>query len=194
MSLHILGGKLKGRKLKKLKSSKTRPTTSLIRKAVFDMLQKKIEGASFLDLFAGSGAIGFEALSRGAHHVTFVEANRNALVCIKQNISLFHFEKESTIFFLDVFDALNKIKKKQQQFQIIYVDPPYEERSIYQKLLLFLDTSSLLSKEGLLFFETPNSTPFITQKLNHLIFIDERRFGASLLRRYTTLTGSLIPK
>ena len=93
MSLRIIAGEFRNRLLKSPKSLQTRPTLAILRKAVFDILQPYIHQAHFLDLFAGSGLMGIEALSRGASHTTFVDNDRNAIRCIRENISLLNLQK-----------------------------------------------------------------------------------------------------
>lgn len=184
MSLRILGGKFGGRLLQAPRTSHTRPTTSMLRKAVFDILQTVIDDAAFLDLFAGSGAIGIEALSRGAKHATFVENQRDALRCIRHNLSTLQLESQSTFYPFDVFEALKKLEKRGQTFDIIYADPPYHKASLYLELLSCFDSSPLLNPNGLLFLESPTPAPFQNPSLLHLALIDERRFSTSLLHQY----------
>lgn len=188
MTLRVLGGKFRGRLLqsppKGQKGSQTRPTTSMLRKAVFDILQNSIEDTLFLDLFSGSGAMGIEALSRGAKHATFVESHKDALRCIKANLAALQLEKEATVYTFDVFDALKKLEKKGETFQIIYADPPYHKKSIYTDLLSYLDSSSLLAPQGILFLESLHPAPFQATDLQHLIPVDQRRFSTSLLHQY----------
>jgi len=188
--VRILGGRLKGRIIKTPQGTQTRPTTSLLRKALFDILQDKIEGARFLDLFAGSGAIGIEALSRGAQHVTFVESHRDAFSCIQKNLFLFQLHSQATSFFLDTFKALKKLEMQKQHFEIIYADPPYFSALIH-RLLNFLNFSSLLSKNALLFIEKPLTPCRWDHHFHNLILIDERRFGSSFLDQYRKVSDLL---
>jgi 16S rRNA (guanine966-N2)-methyltransferase len=182
MSLRILGGKFRGRLLHSPKGEQTRPTTSMLRKAVFDILQDRIEEKRFLDLFAGSGAMGFEALSRGAAHVTFVETNRLALKAIYQNLELLNIE--ATVLKKPAEEVL---KKSKESFDLIYADPPYEQKGVYEALLKGVDEGEILRIEGILFVES--KSPFPAQvKLKHLALIDERRFGSSLLRQYVRIS------
>ncbi|MGH7889446.1 MAG: 16S rRNA (guanine(966)-N(2))-methyltransferase RsmD [Thermodesulfobacteriota bacterium] len=183
MSLRILGGNLRGRLLQSPRGAQTRPTTSMLRKAVFDILRDAVQDAQFLDLFSGSGAMGIEALSRGAQHCIFVENHKDALKCIKANLSALNLEDQATVYPIHVFETLKKLEKKQQTFQIIYADPPYH-RNIYTELLLFLDSSPLLAKGGILFLESLHPAPFSNPPLLHLVPIDQRRFGTSLLHQY----------
>jgi 16S rRNA (guanine(966)-N(2))-methyltransferase RsmD len=184
MSLRVLGGKYRSLLLQSPRGAQTRPTTSMLRKAVFDIVQTTIEGTRFLDLFAGSGAMGIEALSRGATHATFVESHKDALRCIKANLASLKLEKEATVYSYDVFDVLKKLEKKGEAFDIIYADPPYHITTIYAELLSYLDSSTLLSKGGMLFLESLSPSPLNEIKLKHLMPIDQRRFGTSLLHRY----------
>lgn len=184
MSLRVLGGKYRSLLLQSPRGSSTRPTTSILRKAVFDMIQNTVEGSRFLDLFAGSGAMGIEALSRGATHATFVENHKDALRCIKANLAALKLEKEATLYSYDVFDVLKKLEKKGENFDFIYADPPYHITSIYEELLSYLDSSKLLSKGGTLFLESLSPSPLKKMELQHLVPIDQRRFGTSLLHQY----------
>ncbi len=182
MSLRVLGGKYRSLLLQSPRGAQTRPTTSMLRKAVFDMVQSSIEGSRFLDLFAGSGAIGIEALSRGAATATFVESHKDALRCIKANLAT--LKVEATVYSYDVFEVLKKLEKKGETFDIIYADPPYHITTIYEELLSYLDSSSLLSKGGTLFLESLSPSPLKKMELKHLLPIDQRRFGTSLLHQY----------
>ncbi len=184
MSLRVLGGKYRSLLLQSPRGAQTRPTTSMVRKAVFDIIQNSIEDSRFLDLFAGSGAMGIEALSRGATHATFVESQKDALRCIKANLTALKLEKEATVYSYDVFDVLKKLEKKGESFDIIYADPPYHLTSIYSELLAYLDASLLLSKGGILFLESLSPSPLKNMDLEHLVLIDQRRFGTSLLHQY----------
>ena len=184
--LNIIGGSLRSRLLKSPKGDKTRPTTALARKAVFDMLAPEIEGARFLDLFAGSGAMGIEALSRGATHATFVENGKEAFSCIRDNLKTFKLEGQSTLLSYDVKKALEMLGKKGELFDIIYCDPPYTLASIHLEVLSFLDKQPLLKPGGTLFLEegVPSSLDLQKPSLAHLVLKDSRRFGKSLVHRY----------
>ncbi len=184
MSLRVLGGKYRSLLLQSPRGAQTRPTTSMLRKAIFDIVQNTIEGSRFLDLFAGSGAIGIEALSRGATHATFVESHKDALRCIKANLAALKLEKEATVYSYDVFDVLKKLEKKGESFDFIYADPPYHILSIYDELLSYLDSSPLLSKGGTLFLESLSPSPLKNKELQNLVPVDQRRFGTSLLHRF----------
>jgi 16S rRNA (guanine966-N2)-methyltransferase len=183
MSLRIISGKFRGRPIEVPKGVQTRPTTSMLRKAVFDIVQTEIHNTTFLDVFAGSGAMGLEALSCGAALVFFIENHKQAINALTRNIASFHLEKCTTICPLDALIALGKLEKQKKTFDFIYVDPPYKNSLLYQKVLAELNQSALLAKNGSLFIETPIETP-LEHKWNNLVLIKERRFGSSLLYQY----------
>lgn len=185
MTLRILAGEFKGRPLKSPRGMQTRPTTSMVRKAVFDMLQSTILETRFLDIFAGSGAMGLEALSRGAAHSTFIENHKMALQAIHYNIDMLHLKAKTTVYSLDVFESLKRISKKEERFDLIYADPPYNRLELFSQLLSALETSALLNPSGLFFLETP--LEFKLPSLHHFTLIDQRRFGSSVLLRLRRL-------
>lgn len=168
--VYIIGGKHKKRKL--LTPNTIRPTTSLMREAFFNMCQNYIEGATVLDLFAGSGAVGLEALSRGAKHVVFVEKNHTCCDAIQKNLSMLQEEKNALIIKDDVIKVLASLKEK---FDIVYVDPPYGDG---QAVLAELDKNPPLLECGTLFFEE-----FFLQtgELKNLVLKQKRCFGKSSL-------------
>ncbi|KAG6559153.1 Ribosomal RNA small subunit methyltransferase D [Candidatus Rhabdochlamydia oedothoracis] len=184
MSLRILGGDFRGRLLKSPKTLLTRPTLAVLRKAVFDILHDKIKDALFLDLFAGSGAMGIEALSRGASHVTFVDKNQLATRCLKENIQLLQLEKHCSILPCSYKRALKQLVKKELQFDIAYIDPPYElslKTTILQEIFALFDNSCLIKPNGIVFIEETAHTQF---ELKSFTFVNGRKFSDTLLQQY----------
>lgn len=204
MSLKIIGGKFRNRLLKTPKGEKTRPTLAVMRKAVFDILQSHIEGAHFLDLYSGSGAMGLEALSRGASHATFVESNRDAFHCIEENTRMLKIQEHCTLISYDALLALKKMAREGQTYDIVYVDPPYTvgrsffafsslrvytpaaRLRLFEEILLFFDTHSLLKKRGRLFLEeaAPATLKGDLSHLKHLRHVDTRIFSRSTLHQF----------
>ncbi len=179
----LIGGQFKGRHLKSPKGTATRPTTAILRKTVFDICREHVDHAHFLDLFAGSGAMGLEALSRGATHATFIDQDIHALRCLKENIALLKLEKQCNVI---KGNALSLLKRLKGPFDIIYVDPPYGQIPL-DELLLFFDTSTLLAEGDLLFLEeaSPSSQHLDKVVLDRLIHKDTRKCGKSLLHQFT---------
>ncbi len=183
MSLRIIGGKFKGRLLKSVSSSSLRPTSSMLRKAVFDICKNNIEEATFLDLFSGTGAMGFEALSRGAKNVTFVDHHFSSVACIKENVNLLRVFNKTFIFHGQVFLGLKWLKQKNKTFDVVYIDPPYnfpEDKLL--KILSFIE-GGLLEKDAIVFVEER----YLKQKEDReysflkLQFVESRKYGSSLL-------------
>ncbi len=177
MTLRIIGGVFKGRPLKAPKTNSTRPTQGMLREAIFNICQNEIGNAHFLDLFAGSGAMGLEAISRGASHAVFVEQNRQAITCIKENISLLQVEKQTQIIPTDAARALTILAKQYSQFDIIYIDPPYDTPFDPTPLV------PLLKPEGILFLEERHQPkkPHKPIEVAGLHLKDTRRFGIAIL-------------
>jgi len=125
--LRIIAGKYRGRKLKSPPSLQTRPTSDRLRETLFNILAPRIEGARFLDLCAGSGAVGIEALSRGAAHVTFVDRSRKMYALIETNLkSLDVSDDEIEVVSKEALEFLRKRAKQEEvPFDIIFFDPPY---------------------------------------------------------------------
>ena len=185
--MYIVAGKYKNHKLRSPKGMETRPTTNRLREALFNICQSYIENARFLDLFAGSGAIGLEALSRGAKEVTFIDSHRESIHCIKQNIESLQLETNARAIQGDVFTLIPKFEKQGVKFDIIYADPPYEqghgEQLWSQKLLQLIDQHQVLEPGGYLFIEESSSMELTLDGLSTLEVVSIRKMGrASLLQ------------
>lgn len=180
--MQIIGGRYKGRKLQAPKGVLTRPTSARLRETLFNIVQNYIEDSSFLDLYAGSGAMGLEALSRGAKQATFVDQSKDAITCIKNNSKILGVERYVTVIPGDVFRSLNRLSP--QSFDIIYADAPYIEKEVpSQALVHFFDQTKILKENGMLFIEdTLNSHD--VRELNSLKLISVRHAGPSYLHQY----------
>jgi 16S rRNA (guanine966-N2)-methyltransferase len=180
MTLRIVAGKFKGRLLKAPKVGSTRPTQGMLREAVFNICQAEVPGARFLDLFAGSGAMGFEAISRGALSATLIEQNRQAASTIEENIALLAVQTSVTLLKMDSKKAIAFLTKHSAQFDLIYIDPPYDTPIHLDPLL------PLLSPHAIVFVEerhTPKK-PHTPPTSPYLELIDTRKFGTALLTTF----------
>ena len=121
--MRIISGKARGTKLYTLEGTNTRPTLDRVKESIFNIIQGNIENATVLDLFAGSGAIGLEMLSRGAKKAVLCDNSKEAVGIIKKNIEKTHSQEKAEIYNSDFETCLEKIKN--QKFDIIYLDPPY---------------------------------------------------------------------
>lgn len=170
--MRIVGGQYKGRVLNNFSGKDVRPTSDMVRESLFNILQFKIHGATFLDLFAGTGAMGIEALSRGAKSVTFNDANKNSINLIKSNL-----EKCKITDGVEVknTDALVYLDVSNKQFDIIYIDPPYST-DLGQRALN--KVKNCLSKEGVAIYE--DEKPFVDD-IEGLVITDTRKYGRAYL-------------
>ncbi len=179
MALRILGGELKGREVKSPNIASTRPVTSLLRKSIFDTCQFFIEGARVLDAFAGSGALGIEALSRGASFACFIDNNPIAARCIRENLTTLKLKERSLLLEEDAFLFLADYDK--EPFDILFIDPPYPIGLLgYSKLLDCLKTTHALSPTSHIFLEAPsNLTSPLTPQIESLFTLKKARKSSS---------------
>ena len=122
--MRVIAGSAKSLRLKTPAGNDTRPTTDRIKETLFNMIQNQIPGGLFIDLFSGSGAIGIEALSRGARHAYFVENAKPAIACIQENLCTTHMEDKATLLKTDVISGILSIHEREAD--VIFMDPPYQ--------------------------------------------------------------------
>jgi len=156
--LRIIGGQYRSRKLSFPEVEGLRPTGDRIRETLFNWLAPHVEGAHCLDLFAGSGALGFEALSRGAKHVTFVERSPKACSCLHQNIALLKIEAQTAVICVDSANALQRLT---EPFDIVFLDPPFACDQLVS-VCAQLEECHLVKPEGVIYLEQAKSSPEIT--------------------------------
>ncbi|MCD7981167.1 MAG: 16S rRNA (guanine(966)-N(2))-methyltransferase RsmD [Clostridiales bacterium] len=138
--MRIIAGTARSLPLKTVKGSDTRPTTDRIKETLFNIIQDEIPGSAFLDLFAGSGGIGLEAVSRGAKKAVFVDSSRKAAACIRENIAFTKFTDCCELKCMDFAAAIRSMDGR-QQFDIIFMDPPYGKGLAAQALSGLRDSS-----------------------------------------------------
>ncbi len=152
--MRIIAGKYRGRKLKSPPSLQTRPTSARLRETLFNILSPRIEGAQFLDLCAGTAAVGIEALSRGASHVTFVDQSRKMCALIEANVEVLKIdEAQVDVVTAEANEFLRRqAKKRAQPFDIIFFDPPYA--GDYESVIGYVgDHPELLADDGVMIVE-----------------------------------------
>ena len=154
--MRVIAGKARSLRLKSIEGMDTRPTTDRIKETLFNMINDDLYGASFLDLFSGSGGIGIEALSRGARRAVFVESSRKAAACIQDNLKFTRLAPEGEVLVMDVFRALDN---RGESFSLIFMDPPYD-RGLEKEVLSRLKASPLVTEETLLIVEASLETDF----------------------------------
>ena len=156
--MRIIAGTARSLPLKTIEGMDTRPTTDRIKETLFNIIQQGMPGAYFLDLFAGSGQIGLEALSRGAAYAVFVENNRNAASCVDENICFTKFQDKSRLLVMDVAAAIRSLEGK-YTFDYIFMDPPYK-KGMEREVLTQLAASSLLKEDTTIIVEASKDTAF----------------------------------
>lgn len=150
--MRIIAGSRRGMLLSMHKGMTTRPTGDRVREAVFSSLQDRLSGTRFLDLFAGSGAIGLEALSRGARECVFVDRDRQALKTLKKNIGTTDFGHQSRVLGMDFHQALRTLAPE-APFDLVYIDPPYT-KEYYAESLTLIEKYDIISDNGILVCES----------------------------------------
>ena len=175
--MRVIAGKARRLNLETLPGLDTRPTTDRIKETLFNILQADIPGASFLDLFAGSGAIGIEALSRGASHAVFVDRDNACCNVIRENLAFTHLDAHSEVLRKDALSAVAFLEGRKEAFDIIFMDPPYASDGV-GTVLERLDGSSLVAPHTILIFEEDIRFP--------LDFIDGLSFEVMKEKKYKT--------
>lgn len=172
--MRIIGGRARGTKLYTLEGVTTRPTLDRVKESIFNIIQSEIEKITFLDLFAGSGAIGLEAISRGAEKAILCDKDKCAIEIIKKNIEKTHSENKVEIYNMDFEKCLEKIQDK---IDIIYIDPPYKTDFIF-KALQKIEISKILKHDTKIILETDDEERILKQ-IQELKFevIDNRKYG-----------------
>jgi 16S rRNA (guanine966-N2)-methyltransferase len=156
--MRIIAGRFKGMRLPGLRSKAVRPTTGRVREAVFSILGPLVEGASILELFAGTGAFGFEALSRGAVSAAFVDKDKKVAAAITQSARMLGLTDRISVLAMDALRSVDKLTQAGEKFSIIYLDPPYATEWI-AKVINHPGLTALLAAEGVLIVEKGIRTP-----------------------------------
>lgn len=156
--MRVIAGTAKRLQLKTLEGIDTRPTTDRIKETLFNMITPYISGSVFLDLFAGSGGIGIEALSRGAKEAIFVEKNVKAMACVKDNLQYTKLAHKAKTYTTDVLTALYKLEGE-KQFDYIFMDPPYNQE-LEKRVLEYLSKSNLMTEDCVIIVEASKQTEF----------------------------------
>lgn len=172
--MRVISGTAKGCKLNSIEDRATRPTLDRVKEPLFSILQTHLKEANVLDLFAGSGALGIECLSRGSEHATFCDKSYMAIKILKQNLEKTKLENKSTILNIDYKKCLNNLTKP---FNIIFIDPPYKKDIAVDAIKKVL-ALHLLSKDGIIVLETDEEEREIKEleKLEVEVY-DRRKYG-----------------
>jgi 16S rRNA (guanine(966)-N(2))-methyltransferase RsmD len=175
--MRIISGKNRGRILKTLTGMNTRPTADRVKESLFSILFKNVEDAYVLDLFAGSGALGLECISRGAKQCVFVDSSKEAINIIKKNIELCNAMDKSEIRNTDFMAAIDKSIINKEKFDLVFVDPPYS-KNIVDNVLLIIE--QVLSTNGIIIAETDEKDE-LPDAIHNLVRYDTRKYGRTVI-------------
>lgn len=173
--MRIIAGEFASRRIETRKGRDTRPTLEKVREAVFSSLGGYFEGGNCLDLYAGSGAVGLEALSRGMDYAVFSDNARDAAEVIKKNISMLKVEERSLVLPMRDTKALQVLKNKGMQFDLVYLDPPYK-RQHNDEIMQFLSLNHMVNKEGMVVIESLKEESY-QKSYDHIQYDHERIYG-----------------
>lgn len=178
--VRVISGSARGLKLNTPSGINTRPTLDRVKEALFSMLLPYLDGAVVLDLFAGSGSLGIEALSRGADKSYFIDSSNDAIECINSNILAAKFKDCSIVI---KTTAANFLKNTSQKFDIIFIDPPYA-KGMYADVLNIIAKNRLLSDEGFIIAEWDYEIGFTDELCSFEIFKEKKygRVGITVLK------------
>lgn len=176
--MRVVAGEYKGRKLVTVPSKSTRPTSDKVKESLFNRLGPYFDGGTVLDLFAGSGGLGIEALSRGANQAIFVDKDHQAIQKVKENIKALGLEASTEVYRNDAFRAIKALHKRGIVFDYIFLDPPYY-KGYYQKLLLEIDKYEITNQETLLVLEHDTSEA-LPERLAGFIKTRSERYGGTI--------------
>ena len=173
--MRIIAGTARGTKLYTLPGLETRPTLDRVKESIFNIIQNHIKDSCVLDLFAGSGAIGLEMISRGAKKAVLCDKSIDAIKIIQKNVTKTHMEKKVEIYNTDFKACIEKVME--QKFDLIYIDPPYATDYIEQSLRLIKDFK-ILNTEGIIILETDDESRILKEIKNIDVEIkDKRKYG-----------------
>ncbi len=173
--MRVISGSARGTKISSIESELTRPTLDRVKESLFNILQTRIKDSVVLDLFAGSGALGIEALSRGAKKAYFCDKNSQAINMIKQNLEKTRFIEKSVVINKDYKKCLSNIDEK---LDIIFIDPPYKDNLSIDSIKIIIE-KGILNKDGIMIIETDEicRDKRGLENLKNIQIIDERKYG-----------------
>ncbi|WP_429971226.1 16S rRNA (guanine(966)-N(2))-methyltransferase RsmD [Fructilactobacillus sp. Tb1] len=179
--MRIISGKFGGRKVAPVPGTKTRPTTDKVRESLFNMIGPYFDSGSFLDLFAGSGAVSIEAISRGMNHAVLVDRQYAAYKTIKKNIEITNEnQKDFKVLKMDAEQALKKLSGV-EKFDYIFLDPPYAKQQMV-KQLAEIKKLDLLNPRGIVICETDNQTNL--EEVPDYDLIKQKDYGLTVITIY----------
>ncbi|MDR0921540.1 MAG: 16S rRNA (guanine(966)-N(2))-methyltransferase RsmD [Lactobacillales bacterium] len=180
--MRVISGEFKGRRLKALDGDNTRPTTDKVKESIFNMIGPYFDGGVALDLFAGSGGLGIEAVSRGMDRAVLVERNFQAMKIVKENIALTKAEEKFTLLKMDANKALSTFQENRETFDLVLLDPPYAKQEIEAQILKMQDLG-LLTEEAIIMAETDKGVE-LSEVIGDFIQFRRQVYGITAVTLY----------
>ncbi len=179
--MRVISGFLKGRNILGYTLDGTRPTMDRVKESLFGIIQNYVNDSICLDLFAGSGSLGIEAISNGAKKCYFVDKSIDAIKVLNENLNNFNIENKTKVIKNDYINALNYFKEKNIKFDIIFLDPPYKMH-ILNNIMNYLIENDLLNDNGIIVCETDNQ--YLDNNIKKLELIKQKKYGTTYLYIY----------
>jgi 16S rRNA (guanine(966)-N(2))-methyltransferase RsmD len=186
--MRVIAGKYRRRTLRTLRGLSLRPTSDRLRETLFDIFGASVEGTRWLDVYAGSGAVGIEALSRGAAEVTFIEKHRAATNVIRENLQGLNIGNEASVIAADADAGLKQLSARGFVADFVFLDPPYALADEYQATLGFLDDAAVLGATGVVIAEHGRRHP-LPERFSHLARVRVVEQGDAALSFYRRSAG-----
>jgi len=183
--MRIIGGTFKGKKLISIRGAAIRPTADRVKESIFNILATQIPGASVLDFFAGTGALGIEALSRGAENAVFIDSSTSAVKTIQKNIIACRADTRARVIRWDIFKNMNCLQPEFPAYDLVFMDPPYN-KNIIGPTIKNLIKRNVLKSSATIIIEHSITEP-IPDGLSGIELTDQRTYGKTLVSFLTVV-------
>ncbi len=180
--MRVISGKFGSRSLKPVPGNKTRPTTDKVKESLFNIIGPFFDGGNFLDLYAGSGAVGIEAISRGMDSATLIDRQYLAIKTIKDNVKMTNEESNFNIYKMDSDKALEKLSSNGKKFDYIFLDPPYKMQKMVEQLATIKELN-LLNENGMVICETDDNV-HLKDDVDGYNLIQQKEYGITIVTLY----------
>lgn len=180
--LRVISGSARGHKLKTIKGNTTRPTSDRVKESLFNIIAEYINGADVLDLYAGTGNLGIEALSRGANSAVFVDKSSECISIIQENLKHTKLIDKANLISGDANNTLNKLSQKNMAFDIIFLDPPYSKNFI-KEILEIIEKNDIIKNDGIIIAEH-DINDSVEEEIGKLKLVRSKKYGDTVLSFY----------
>lgn len=180
--MRVVAGERKGMPLKAISGNTTRPTTDKVKESIFNIIGPFFDGGTVLDLFAGSGGLGIEALSRGAEHAVFIEKDVKAFQVLKENIQKCRYEECSELFRIDAKRAVKALLKRDIELNYVFLDPPYHQKEYYDLVQILVDHDKV-RKNGIILCEHAKEVE-LPRNFNDFTLQRQETYGGTIISVY----------